>query len=75
MGGSNGGSFSDGDSTEVPLNNKRDINDNLMLGSPELEAENVNAKSFKSFSNFKCKCLCPCSDLYLHAGHSSINTG
>ncbi|WJX19625.1 hypothetical protein P8452_09286 [Trifolium repens] len=40
MGGSNGGSFSDGDSTEVPLNNKRDINDNLMLGSPELEAEN-----------------------------------
>jgi hypothetical protein len=42
MGGSNGGSFSDGDSTEVPLNNKRDINDNLMLGSPELEAENVN---------------------------------
>ncbi|PNX59288.1 hypothetical protein L195_g051341, partial [Trifolium pratense] len=37
MGGSAGESFSNGDSTEVPLNNETDVNDKL--GSPELHAE------------------------------------
>ncbi|GAU28460.1 hypothetical protein TSUD_294640, partial [Trifolium subterraneum] len=36
MGGSDGESFSDGESTEVPLNNEMGVND--MLGSPQLQA-------------------------------------